>query len=264
MLRKITAALLPLVVFAAVIAFDYLPRLPLLNRAGHALGPYGYTFVANTVWIVVVIAALAIARRSLWQALIELGIATNPLRPLLFGLIATAPALIGFALTSHLDHTVNPRVFFFLCIWSPFAEELLFRAFTFGQLYYRAGWNFWAAVLIPTVLFAAGHAYQSSKPAELASIFAITASGSVIFSFFFARFGRNIWAPFALHAMLNSWWTLFTISDTALGGWSDNVFRFGSIGLAFLIAFAATRIPAFRLLAPKDGAWRSATVDAAA
>ena len=258
MARKIASATFTLLVFAGLVAFDYLPRIPLLNAWGHALGPYGYAFISNTIGIVVPIAALAIARRSLSAALKELGIATSPLRPLFFGLIATSPALIGFALTSHLDHTVTARAFFILCVYSPFAEEVTFRAFTFGQLYYRAGWKFWPAALIPTVLFAAGHLYQSNDPKELAGILAITGLGGIIFSFFFVRMGRTIWAPFALHAMLNSWWTIFTANETALGGWSDNVFRFGSIGLAFLIAYGATRIDVLRVLAPKNGAWHSA------
>lgn len=258
MSRKVGSAAFALLVFAALIAFGYAPRIPLLAQAGHVLGPYGYAFITNTIGIVAPIAALAIARRSLGGALKELGITTNPLRPLLFGLVATSPALIGFALTSHLDHSVTARAFFILCLYNPFAEEVLFRAFTFGQLYYRAGWNFWPAAIVPTVLFAAGHLYQSNDPKELAGILAITGLGGIIFSYFFARMGRTIWAPYALHAMLNSWWTIFTTNDTALGGWSDNVFRFGSIGLAFLIVFAAARIDVLRLLAPTDGAWRAA------
>jgi membrane protease YdiL (CAAX protease family) len=262
MSRKVGSAAFALLVFAALIAFGYAPRIPLLAAWGKALGPYGYDFISNTIGIVVPIAALAIARRSLPIALRELGIATNPLRPFFFGLIATSPALIGFALTSHLDHSVTARAFFILCLYNPFAEEVLFRAFTFGQLYYRAGWNFWPAALVPTVLFAAGHLYQSSDPKELAGILAITGLGGIIFSYFFVRMGRTIWAPYALHAMLNTWWTIFTTNDTALGGWTDNVFRFGSIALAFLIVFAATRLPVFRLLAPRTGAWHSQTAEA--
>lgn len=257
MFRKVGSAAFALLVFAALIAFDYAPRIPLLAEAGKALGPYGYAFITNTIGIVVPIAVLVIARGSFSVALKELGIATNPLRPFLFGLVATSPALIGFALTSHLDHSVTARAFFILCLYNPFAEEVLFRAFTFGQLYYRAGWNFWPAALVPTVLFAAGHLYQSSDPKELAGILAITGLGGILFSYFFVRLGRTIWAPYALHAMLNSWWTIFTTNNTALGGWSDNVFRFGSIGLAFVLVFAAARLSAFRILAPKDGAWHT-------
>jgi len=255
--RKITSAVMPLVVFGALIAFGYLPGIPLLAQAGKALGPYGYSFIANTVWIVVPILALTVARRSFRAALEELGILANPLRPLFFGFVATLPAAIGFALTAHVDPSVTPRAFFLLCLYSPFAEEVLFRAFAFGQLYERARWNFLAAALVPAVLFAAGHASQSRDPAELAGILAITVLGAFVFSYFFIRFRRNIWAPFALHALLNTWWTIFTVNQTALGGLSDNIFRFGSIGLAFGLAYSASYLGAFRIFAPKNGAWRS-------
>jgi membrane protease YdiL (CAAX protease family) len=175
----------------------------------------------------------------------------------LFGLVATAPAAIGFALTMHPDSSLTLRGFLLLCVYSPFAEELLFRAFVFGLLYRDARWNFWAAVAIPTVFFAAGHAYQSRDPMELAGIFAITGLASVLLSFFYVRFRFNFWAPFALHALLNTWWTVFAVSDSALGGWADNGFRSACIALAFILVFAASRFRAFELFAPKQGAWNA-------
>jgi membrane protease YdiL (CAAX protease family) len=260
MTDRITKAIVPLLVPAACLLIANLPRemIPGLVAASRAIGPYGYAFVMNTIWIVVPLAALVIQRRSLSKALGELGIATNPLRPLLFGFVATLPATIGFALTGHVNHDMAPRAFFLVCLYAPFAEELLFRAFAFGQLYRRAGWSFRGAMIIPAILFAAGHVHQSSDPAEIAGIVAITALGAFVFSYFFVRLGWTIWAPFALHALLNTLWFVFTPDKNALGGVSENIFRFGSIGLAFLIAFAATRVSAFRVLAPKEGMWRSA------
>jgi membrane protease YdiL (CAAX protease family) len=257
--RRVVTALFALVVFAVCIVFDDLPRatFPLLVAAGKAIGPYGYSYVANTVWIAVPVLALALWRRSLGGALAELGVLSNPLRPLFFGLVATAPAAIGFALTRHPDSTLTLRGFVLLCLFSPFAEELLFRAFAFGLLYRGARWNFWVAVAIPTVFFAAGHAYQSTDPTELAGIFAITGLGSVLFSYFFVRFRFNFWAPFALHAMLNSWWTLFAVGDSALGGWTDNALRFGCIGLALGLCYAASVLRPFEIFVPKEGAWNA-------
>jgi len=260
MFRRILKSIFPFAVFAACLAFGYMPRsaVPALAQAGKAIGLYGYSSIVNGIWIAVPILALTIRRVSLKSALSDLGILTNPLRPFLFAFIATSPALIGFALTAHVDHLITPRAFFVLCIWSPFAEEVLFRAFAFGQLYRRAGWNFWVATLVPTIFFAAAHAFQPSDAGELAGILAITALGSVLFSYFFVRLGWTIWAPFALHALLNTWWTVFTTNQTALGGLSDNIFRFGSIGLALGLAAAASFTPALRFLVPEKGAWRAA------
>jgi hypothetical protein len=72
------------------------------------------------------------------------------------------------------------------------------------------------------------------------------------------RFGWNIWAPVALHALMNTWWTVFTVNQNALGGASDNIFRFGSLALAIVLVLAAARIPAFEIFAPKAGFSRSA------
>ena len=255
---KFGKAILPLAVLAGCMIVAFLPRgmVPGLDAASRVIGPYGYAMVVNTIWIVVPVAVLAIERRGLGAALADLGIATNPLRPILFGLVATLPATIGFAVTGHLNHDVAPRAFFVTCLYAPFAEELLFRAFAFGQLYARAGWSFRAAFIVPALLFAAGHAHQSSDPAEIAGIVAITGLGAFVFSWFFVRLGWTIWAPFTLHASLNTLWFVFTADHNALGGISDNVFRFGSIGFAFLIAFAASRTSALRWLAPRKGAWR--------
>jgi len=261
MREGISKAIVPIIVPAACLFVANLPRemIPGLAAASRAIGPYGYAFIMNTIWIVVPLAALAIQRRSIGQTLAELGIATNPLRPLFFGVVATLPATIGFALTGHVNQNLPPRAFFLACLYAPFAEELLFRAFAFGQLYRRAGWSFRQAFVIPAILFAGGHWHQSRDPMEIAGIVAITGLGAFVFSYFFVRLGWTIWAPFALHALLNTLWFVFTSDKNALGGVSDNIFRFGSIGLAFLIAYAATRIDLLRVLAPKTGAWRSAT-----
>jgi len=57
---------------------------------------------------------------------------------------------------------------------APFAEEVLFRGYMFGQLYRRARWGFWFSAIVPSALFALGHAYQSRDPLELLGIFAVT------------------------------------------------------------------------------------------
>jgi membrane protease YdiL (CAAX protease family) len=117
------------------------------------------------------------------------------------------------------------------------------RPLLFGQLYSRARLGFWPSALIPALIFAACHLQQSNEPLELLGIFAITALGSVLSSWFFIRFGGNLWAPVALHALMNTWWMVFTSNQSALGGYADNVFRFASIALALRIVrwFAPAR-----------------------
>ncbi|HEX4384081.1 MAG TPA: CPBP family intramembrane glutamic endopeptidase [Myxococcales bacterium] len=212
-----------------------------LTRAGKALGPYGFSLIVNTAAIVLIILVLQAQGQP---ALRALGIARSPLRPLLFGLLATTPAWLGFLLTAQ-PHAFTARQMILLCWYFPFAEELIFRGYVFGQLYFRARLGFWPSALIPALIFAACHLYQSNEPLELLGIFAITALGSLVFSYFLIRFDGNLWAPVALHALLNTWWMVFTSNNSALGGYADNLFRFASIGLAFGIVrwFATKRRP---------------------
>ncbi|WP_425459744.1 CPBP family glutamic-type intramembrane protease [Hankyongella ginsenosidimutans] len=112
----------------------------------------------------------------------------------------------------------------------------------FGQLYKRAGWSFWPAALTPAATFALSHLYQSQDPAEIAGILAITALGSVVFSYIFIQWGGNIWAPFAGHALLNLYWSVFAVDDTALGGTYANALRFAAIALAVVFCFVAPRL----------------------
>lgn len=250
--RGWVAAAVTLVVFVALEAFGYLPAhdAPTLLALAHLFGPYGYAFILNMLGILVPIAVVSVARGGLVAGLKDLGLWADPLRPLLFGLIATSPAWIGFLVTGHANSDYSVRQFILLCWLFPLSEEVWFRAFAFGQLFRRARWSFWLAALVPALIFASEHLTQSNDAMDLAGIFAITAFGSVVFSYFFVRFGFNIWAPFALHAFLNTWWTVFTTNQTALGGWADNVFRFGALALAFLLAWGATRTRALSWLIP--------------
>lgn len=251
-MRRLFEALAPLVGFVFYLQSDLVDAL---ERFGHWLG-VGGSVAVNTVPVLIGFAILALLRRSVRAALDELGLARSPVRPLLFGLIATAPALIGFALTARTDPEVTLRGVFLLGWYYPWCEEVLFRGLAFGQLYRHARWGFWAASLVPSAVFAAVHVRAGMSAGEIVGIVAITGLGAIVFGYFFVRFGWNLWAAVALHGFLNTWWLVFTVNENALGGASDNVFRFGSIGLAFAIALGAHRVVALRALAPIDGGWR--------
>ena len=161
---------------------------------------------------------------------------TKPVgRGLAFAAIATLPMLIAFALTS----AVNPNMTFLtvgvLCFIAPFAEEVLFRGFLFRQLYMRARLGFWVSALLPSIVFAAEHLYQSDDLMELVGIVAITGTGGIGFCWFFMKWHDNIWAIFGLHALMNLWWEVFAVDDTALGGWLANGARLATVVIAVLL-----------------------------
>ena len=125
---------------------------------------------------------------------------------------------------------------------APFAEDVLFRAFLFRQLYRRARLGFWLSALIPSVLFAAAHGYQSSNPVELLGIFAVTGLGSLLACWVFLRWQDNLWAVFWLHALMNLWWEVFAVDETALGGWLANAARLATVAVAVLLTIFKDRI----------------------
>lgn len=188
----------------------------------------------------------------------ELGLRAPVRRALLFSFIATLPMLLAFAFTSG----INPNMTFLTvgvgCIVAPFAEEILFRSFMFRQLYRRARLGFWPSALIPSVLFSLGHLYQSDDPWELIGISAITGLGSLFFCWVFTRWQDNLWAIFGLHSLMNLWWEVFAVDDTALGGWLANAARFLVIGLVIVMTIYKDRIwkplpiEAENILATKD------------
>lgn len=128
------------------------------------------------------------------------------------------------------------------CFIAPFAEEVLFRAYLFRQLYRRGRLGFWLSALIPSILFAAGHAYQSSDPMELAGILAVTGLGSILGCWLFMQWQDNLWVVFALHSLMNLWWEVFAVDDTALGGWLANGARLLTIACAILLTIFKERI----------------------
>jgi membrane protease YdiL (CAAX protease family) len=118
---------------------------------------------------------------------------------------------------------------------APLAEEVLFRAYLFRQLYRRARLGFWISALIPSLVFAAAHLYQSDDPSKLLGIELITGSGSVLCCWLFVRWRDNVWPIVGLHSLMNLWWAVFAIDDSALGGWLANAARLATVALAIAL-----------------------------
>jgi uncharacterized protein len=192
--------------------------------------------IRNALEVITCFLAVLITHRlGFKRAARELGIAKPVGRGLAFAAIATLPMLIAFALTSN----VNPNMTFLsvgvLCIIAPFAEEVLFRGFIFRQLYQRARLGFWLSALLPSIVFASKHLYQSDDILELLGIVAITGTGGIGFCWFFMKWRYNIWAIFGLHSLMNLWWEVFAVDDTALGGWLANGARLATVIIAVLL-----------------------------
>lgn len=179
-------------------------------------------------------AVMVLYRAGLLQALRELRLAAPFLRALAFGFAVTSPMIVIFALSGPVKANVDLLNLTFSSGVAPITEEILFRGFAFWMLYRYAGWSFWLASLFPAVIFGYAHLYQSPDLLEATGIFAITAVGSVWFSWLLLRWD-SLWVPIVIHALMNLWWDIFAVDETALGGGVANVSRLSVIASSIIV-----------------------------
>ena len=84
------------------------------------------------------------------------------------------------------------------------------------------------------VIFGLSHLYQGDTFMESLGIFGITFMGGIWFAWLFIEWDENLWVPIWMHLLMNFSWELFSISDSALGGYGANVFRVLTIALAII------------------------------
>jgi uncharacterized protein len=174
-----------------------------------------------------------------WDALRVWGFTRAPLQSLGMAFVMALPALIGFLVTSApkaltavqiMSRAVLPGVF----------EEALFRGFLFGVLFKRARWGFVPASLIAALVFGIGHLYQGNDLLSAFGAFAVTALGSLWFSWLYIAWD-SLWVPIGLHVLLNLYWELFTNDQTAVGSGLSNLFRGLVIALSIMLTLRLRR-----------------------
>ncbi|MDQ6738350.1 MAG: CPBP family intramembrane metalloprotease [Gemmatimonadota bacterium] len=198
--------------------------------------------VWKTGWVIVACSGVMLAHGvGARAALRELGLGgAETGRGLLYAFAATLPALIAFALAFPVTHTSDPWQLGMTALISPLSEEVLFRGYIFRQLYARAGWPFWAALLVNVIPFAWGHLGQADRAGggllTVVGVLAVTGLGAGLFAWLFVRSGYSLWFVIGLHALLNLYWYVFTVSNTAIGGWLSNLARMATLGLAIWLS----------------------------
>lgn len=233
-------AAIALLVFALAQQLNPLLKLLGLRRAFEWLAVLG---IRNTLEVALCFVGVWFAHRfGIGRSARELGLRAPAGRAFVFALLASLPMLLVFAFTSNLNANMTLLTVGVGCLLAPFAEEVLFRGYLFRQLYRRARLGFWISALLPSVLFALLHVYQSSNVGELIGILAVTGLGSIGFCWLFMRWQDNLWTVFALHAAMNLWWEVFAVDDTALGGWLANGARLATVVLAILLTIFKDRI----------------------
>ncbi len=187
------------------------------------------------------LATMALYRTGLLGALRALRVVAPVLGPVLMAIVATLPMPILFSSSGSFSAGFDPLRLFFYAGIGPFEEELVYRGFGFWLLYRLANWGFWPSALLPAAVFSWGHVAQASSLGGAVGIVALTAAGSIWFSWLLLRW-NSLWAPVAMHALMNGWWGVFEVDTTALGGLLANVARFATIGLAIAITLRRDRL----------------------
>lgn len=207
------------------------PRIAALGAVGYGL--YLLAPLALTAWLF-----------GPRQASAALGLTAPVLKGLGVALLGTLLLPIGYALIGRLVPLDEALAQDFMrgAVLPGIAEELLYRALLFGLLFRFAGWGFLPAVLINALLFGAAHLYQSGEPTEAAMIFAITGVGAALAAWLYAEWDFNLWVPIGVHILMNAWWSLFAVDDSALGsGWANLIRLAGVLGLIALTLIHARR-----------------------
>ena len=198
--------------------------------------------VRNLLQILICLAAVRIFwASSASETIRELGFVRRLPQGLAFGVAATAPMFIGFALTSPLASppvSVNTA---YLAGVSPLTEEIIFRGFACGLLYTRARMPAWMAICLPGIIFGWGHVEQGAAVLEQLGLFFLIGFGGIVFGWFYLRWLQNIWVPFAVHALGNLSWEMFDVADTALGGWFPLTLQLVMILLGIVITLRWTK-----------------------
>ncbi|MDH3493847.1 MAG: CPBP family intramembrane metalloprotease [Acidobacteriota bacterium] len=219
-------------VFVFLISYQFREIL-MFTGIGNDLNPAEFSIFTNACQILLCLSGISLFYRcGMAKSLVEIGLFAPFKRAFVFALIATLPMSIGFAFTSYLSTSVTFLSVFAFAIVSPFAEEVVFRGYIFRQLYRRAGLGFWVAALMPSLLFGLGHLYQARGFSELAGVLAITGLGSVFFCWIFSRWQDNLWVPFGLHFLMNFYWMVFAVDESAIGGWFANIVRLLTVAIA--------------------------------
>ncbi|NRA29398.1 MAG: CPBP family intramembrane metalloprotease [Parvularculaceae bacterium] len=165
-----------------------------------------------------------------------LGLSHNPLSAFLFALLVTGLMPVYFITQSSPALPDDPAMTFLRGSVLPgFGEEFFFRAFLFGFLFRFARWGFLPAAFLVGAVFGVAHLYQGNSIGEAAGIFAITAFGGLWFAWLYAEWDFNIWVPTFFHLLMNAWWEVFTVSETAAGSMGANLVRLAIILLSVLL-----------------------------
>ena len=182
--------------------------------------------------VVLIVAAAWLINRGKDSIINALGL-EHPFLPAFYkAMIMTAPMMLGYAISANFAIEITWMGFVVGCVWAAFSEEIVYRAFLFGQLFRFGGWGFIPAGLANAIIFGSAHLYQANDVQTALGVFATTALGGMWFAWLYIEWEDNLWIPMSLHFLMNLWWSIFSVGDNALGGLYANIFRVATIAIS--------------------------------
>lgn len=228
------------VVATGMVAYWYLESLlSLFNGYRSLFDEVGFWLPRSLLAVLEVVLVWAIVcglhRRRPAAGALELGLGGPWPAAIGWMALAVAPMWLFFAFTQPLAADARVGEVAYLALLSPFAEEVVFRGFAFGQLHRRAGWGLWPALIATSLLFGYGHAEDAGSLAEAVGLMLLTGFGAGVFAWLYARW-RTLAAPIALHVLMNLAWNVWSVGESAIAGWVPFAFQM----LTALLAIVST------------------------
>lgn len=171
---------------------------------------------------------------SKFHLLDTLGLDKGFVRGITWAFLFSVPMFVGYGLISNFNIQIDSKTFWIGCVIAAFFEELYYRGIFFGQLYRNTRLGFFPALILSALVFASLHLYQSNDMATLVGIFITTFLGAGLFAWLYVEWNYNLWIGIGLHFFMNLSWSLFSISDNALGDLGANLIRGATIVLAIV------------------------------
>lgn len=188
-----------------------------------------------------------------------LGINRSPLKGLAFAAITVWPILVSSALIAGFELNVEVNELIRKTLFAGFIEEYMFRGFLFGILFRKVGWGFISAGLLGALFFGMGHIYQGGNFTQSLGIFLITAMGALWFAWLYIEWNNNLWIPIFLHILMNLSWSLFDVSQNALGDVYLNIFRTVTIALSVILTIRQAKRNGFHI--NKGNLWVNSVIN---
>jgi membrane protease YdiL (CAAX protease family) len=223
--------------------WDLVELLPIFNRFAEVYPYYVPKSLVNLLHIgLALFVASLLFKTRLKGALENLGLYGSLWIGLLFGAIAVIPLYAIFAIAMGFNPEEPFGAIIFLSVISPIAEEVMGRGFAFGLLR-KFGWNFWPAALVPALVMAALHIEADFALGQAVGVFLITGIGFTAFSWFYERWGNNLWIPISLHMLMNLAWNIFSVGDSAFAGWLPTTMQVTTVIVAVALTIWRNGIP---------------------